>query len=214
MVLFSLLFTAVFVVFWFSFPQNKLPTLFQVVTACLTGTILALVRYVFIAEPRVRGYGWPLAAVVLLFHVLPPIVLPSVVFALSVRRGHARGILAGDGGWASWLLLALIPYGAIFAASLPEPGTGRALVLLPFLWVTMIVVMRFFHTRAIRTRAAGLAHIALRILFTACMLAVPFLGAAAYYAWFAKETFLMAGFLLPLAVIAVFHFLLDYRAAA
>jgi hypothetical protein len=213
--IFSLLFAAVFVVFWGSFPQNRLLSLFQAAAACLTGTILALVRYVLIVEPRVPGYGRPLYVFVLLFHILPPVALSWAVFFL-LRRGHALPLekdgMDKTGSWASWLLLALVPYGVIFAALPPEPGRAKALVLLPFLWVTMIVAMRFFHIRAIRPRAAGAARIVLRILFALAILAVPFLGAADYYAWFAKETVLMAGFLLPLAAIAVLHFLLDYRA--
>ncbi|MDR1470225.1 MAG: hypothetical protein LBT00_13150 [Spirochaetaceae bacterium] len=202
--LFSLLFAAVFVVFWVSFPQNRRLSLFQAATACLAGAVLALIRYVVIAEPRLRDYGRPLFAVALLFHVLPPVALSSAVFCLLGRLGV---ISAEHDGWASWLLLALVPYGLIFALVPPEPGTVKALVLLPFLWITMIVVMRFFHIRAVRTR-----HIAVRILFAVCMLIPPFLGAAAYYAWFAKETVLLICCVLPLAAFAVVHFLLDYRA--
>jgi hypothetical protein len=207
MVLFSLLFAAVFVVFWVSFPQNRLPSLSSA-AACLSGVVIALVRYAVIAEPRVHNYGWSLFAVALLFHVLPPVALSWVVYCLL-----GRAIPAGnDGGWASWLLLALVPYGAIFALMPPEPGTVKALALLPCLWVTMIVAMRFFHMRAIRPKAVGAARIALRILCALAILVLPFLGAAAYFAWFVKETVLLAVCMLPIAVLAVLHFLLDCRA--
>ena len=207
--LFSLLFAAVFLVFWVSFPQNRLPSVFSAGAACLSGAVLALIRYVVIAEPRARDFGWPLYAAALLLHVLPPVALLSVVFGLL---GRLRVIPAEDDGWATWLLLALVPYGAIFALTSPEPGTVKALALLPVLWVTMIVVIRFFYIR-IRTTAAGIRAIgAARIFFGAAVIAVPFIGAAAYYAWFAKETFLLAAFTLPLVVFAVLHFLLDYKA--
>jgi hypothetical protein len=207
MVLFSLLFTAVFVVFWVSFPQNRLSSLSAAAAACLSGVVLALVRYVVIAEPRIHDYGWSLFTVALLFHVLPPVALSWGVYCLLRRLGV---IPAGnDGGWTSWLLLALVPYEAIFALMPPEPGTVKALALLPCLWVTTIVAMRFFHVR-IRTVCA--ARILVRILCAAGILVLPFLGAAAYFAWFAKETVLPAVCMLPLVVLAVLHFLLDYRA--
>ncbi|MDR0639093.1 MAG: hypothetical protein LBG27_09405 [Spirochaetaceae bacterium] len=203
--LFSLLFAVVFVVFWVSFPQNRLLSVFSAGTACLTGAVLALIRYVVVTEPRVHDYGWPLYIAALLFHVLPPVALFSAVFGL-LGRLHVISAECG-GAWASWLLTALVPYGAVFALSAPEPGTVRALVLLPVLWVTVIVVIRFFHIRAVCA-----AHILARIFFAVCILAIPFLGAAAYFAWFAKETVLLAVFMLPLAVFAVLHFLLDYKA--
>lgn len=197
-------------VFWVSFPQNRLLSVFSAGAACLTGAVLALVRYVLIAEPRVRSYGWPLYAAALLFHVLPPVALSSAVFGLL---GRLRVISPEpSGAWASWLLIALVPYEAVFALSAPEPGTVKALVLLPVLWVTMIVVLRFFHIRITKIRAAGAARILARVLFGVSAIAVSSLGAAAYFAWFTKETVLPAAFLLPLAVFALLHFLLDYKA--
>jgi hypothetical protein len=212
MVLFSVLFPAVFVVFWLSFPQNRVPSLFSAATACLSGVVLALIRYAVIAEPRVHGYGRTLFAVALLLHVLPPVALSSAVFCLLGRLGVIQAEAGDNGGWASWLLLALVPYGVIFALTPPEPGTVKALVLLPCLWVTMIVAARFFHIRIVRIRAVGMARVAARILCAAGILALPFLGASAYCAWFAKETVLLAAFMLPSAAFAVPHFLLDYKA--
>jgi hypothetical protein len=208
MVFFSLLFAAVFLVFWFSFPQNRLPCLVSVAVSCLTGTVLALVRYLFIAEPRVHNYGLSLYGTALLAHILPPVALSSAAFFLlrwaRILPPEKDGA-DKTGGWASRLLFALVPYSAVFTLSSPEPGTVKALVLLPVLWVAVITVTRFFALRAV---AAG---IALRILLVPAILAVPCLGAAVYCAWFAKETLLLAAFLLPLAALAVLHFLLDYK---
>jgi hypothetical protein len=206
MVLFALLIAPVFLLFWISFPQNRLPCLLSVVLSLITGGVFAAVRYLLGAEPRFHDFGRSLYGTILLFSIVPPVVLPSAVFFL-LRWLHILppGPDRPDktGGWAAWLLFALIPYGVIFALSQPEPGTVKPLVLLPFLWVVQIVAAHFFVVRAFSTKK-----ILLRVLFGLSGLAVPFLCAAAYRAWFAKESFRFVLFLLPLAVITVLYFVL------
>jgi hypothetical protein len=207
MVLFALLFAPVFLLFWISFPQNRLPGLFSVFLSLLTGGAFAAVRYLLGTEPRFYDFDRSLYGTALLFNILPPVALPSVVFFL-LRWLH---ILAPEtdgpnktGGWAAWLLLALIPYGVIFALSRTEPGTVKPLVLLPLLWVLQIVAAHFFVVRAFGRKKS-----LLRILLGLPSLAVPFLCAAVYRAWFAKEPFWFAFFLLPLVAVAALYFLLD-----
>jgi hypothetical protein len=206
MVVFALFFAPVFLLFWISFPQNRLPGLFSVFLSLLTGGVFAAVRYLLFAEPRFHDFGRSLYGTALLLSILPPVVLPSMVYFL-LRWLHILPPPPDgpdkSGGWAAWLLLALIPYSVIFALSQPEPGMVKPLVLLPFLWVVQIVAAHFFVVWAFGTKK-----ILLRFLFGLPSLAVPFLCAAVYWAWFAKELFRFALFLLPLAVVAVLYFLL------
>jgi hypothetical protein len=211
MVLFALFFALFFLVFWISFPQNRLPGLFSVSLALLVGLMLALIRYLLIAEPRFHDFGWSLYTTALLFSILPPVLLFSAVYVL-LRWLRVLAPVSGQDeadGWAVWLLLALIPYCAVFALVSAEPGTVKQLVLLPPLWVVQIVAMHF-----LAIRGAGAIKTSLRVLFAAAALAVPFLCAAVYWMWVAKELVGFALFLLPLIVVFVLSFLRYIRAKA
>jgi hypothetical protein len=202
MILFALLFALFFLIFWVSFPQNELPGLFSISLALLTGAFVALVRYLVVAEPRFHDFGWSLYGTALTASLLPPVVLPSVMFVLL---RWLRVLAAGAdeaGSWAAWLLLAMIPYCAVFALASADPGTVRPMVLLPLLWVVQISGMHFF-IRCI----SGTAHLLSRVLFVAGALAVPFLCAAVYRAWVAKEPVWFALLLLPLVAVVAGYFI-------
>jgi hypothetical protein len=211
MVLFALFFALFFLVLWVSFPQNRLPGLFSVSLALLAGGGFALIRYLLIAEPRFHDFERSLYGAALLFLILPPVVLFSAVFVL-LRRLRILPPVPGQNeadGWAAWLLLANVPYGAVFALVSAEPGTVKQLILLPLLWVAQIVTIHF-----LVIRVAGAVKILPRILFAIIALAVPFLCAAIYRTWVAKELFRFALFLLPLIVIFAVSFLRYIRAKA
>jgi hypothetical protein len=211
MALFALIFALFFLIFWISFPQNRLPGLFSISLALLTGVGVALIRYLTGAEPRFHDFERSLYGTALLFSILPPVVLPSAVFVL-LRRLRVLSPMPGQNeadGCAAWLLLALVPYCAVFALVSAEPGTVKQLVLLPLLWVIQIITIHFFAIRVM-----GTIKIFLRILFAAAALAVPFLCAAVYRAWVAKELVEALLFLLPLAVVFVLYFLRHIRAKA
>jgi hypothetical protein len=204
MLLFALFFAPLFLLFWVSFPRHKPPHLFSAAAALLTGAVSASVRYLLIDGPRFHDFGLPFYGVVLGFEILPPIALPTVVFVLlrQMRVLSARSEADNSGGWTAWLLTALVPYNVIFALSSPDAGTVKALVLLPLLWAGQIVAVHFFVARI-----AGTGNVLLRVLLTAAAFAVPFLGAAVYGAWFAKDLLWFLGLLLPLAVVCVLAFL-------
>jgi hypothetical protein len=199
MILFALLFALFFLIFWVSFPQNELPGLFSISLALLTGAFWALVRYLVVAEPRFHDFGQSLYGTALTASLLPPVVLPAVVYVLLRRL---RVLADEAGGWAAWLLLAMIPYCAVFALAPAEPGTVKQLVLLPLLWMVQIIGIHFF-IRGI----SGMAHLLLRVLFVAGALAVPFLCAAVYWAWAAKEPVWFVLLLLPLEAVFAGYFI-------
>jgi hypothetical protein len=202
MILFALFFALFFLIFWVSFPQNELPGGFSISLALLTGTFWALARYLVVAEPRFHDFGRSLYGTALTASLLPPVVLPSAVFVL-LRRLRVLAAGADEAGsWAAWLLLAMIPYCAVFALASAEPGTVKPLVLLPLLWVVQIIVMHFFIERI-----WGTLHLLLRVFFGVLALAVPFLCAAVFWAWVAKEPVWFALLLLPLAVVFVWYFI-------
>jgi hypothetical protein len=202
MILFALLFALFFLIFWVSFPQNELPGIFSISLALLTGAFVALVRYLVVGEPRFHDFGWSLYGAALAASLLPPVVLPSAVFVL-LRRLRVLSAGADEAGsWAAWLLLAMIPYCAIFAFASAEPGTVKPLVLLPLLWAVQIIGMHFFIGRI-----PGAASLLRRVLFGAAALAVPFLCAAVYRAWVAKEPVWFVLLLLPLAAVFAGYFI-------
>jgi hypothetical protein len=208
---FALFFALFFLVFWISFPQNRLPGLFSSSLALLAGGVFALVRYLLIAEPRFHDFGWSLYGVALLFSILPPVVLFSAIFVL-LRLLRVLVPVPGQNetdGWTVWLLLALVPYCAVFALVSAEPGTVKQLVLLPLLWVVQIVAIHFLVIRVTNTE-----NVLLRILFAVAALAVPFLCAAVYRAWVAKELLGFVLFLLPLVAVFAASFLRYIRAKA
>jgi hypothetical protein len=211
MVFFALLFALFFLIFWISFPQNRLPGLLSTSLALLTGVGVALIRYLAGAEPRFHDFGWSLYGTALLFSLLPPVVLPSTVFVL-LRRLRVLPPVPGQNeadGWAAWLLLALVTYCAVFALVSAEPGTVKQLVLLPLLWIVQIVTIHFLVIRVTNTE-----NVLRRILFAVAAFAVPFLCAAVYRAWVAKELLGALLFLVPLVMVFAVSFLRYIRAKA
>jgi hypothetical protein len=213
MVLFGLLFVPLFLLFWISFPQNRMLSLSQAALALFTGTALASIRYLLFGEPRFRDFGPSLYGGALLGNIMIPTVVQGAVFFLLKRLyrplRHAQGGgPGGSGGETVWLLCALVPYSAVFALSV-EPGTVKPQVLMQLLWIMTILGVSFFYTQAVRAASGGKRM--LWILFVLLAAAVPFLAAAVNWAWYAKEPVLFGGFLAPLAVPAVLKLLLALR---
>jgi hypothetical protein len=119
-----------------------------------------------------------------------PAVLPLVVYFLFL----CLRIVSDSADFTGFALLWLIPEGAMRAVSWSAQRDPTLLVLVPFLWTALVVGIPFFFRIIQETRHFG---IFLAILGA---LALPFLAAAVYWAFFSQK-FVLGVLLLFITII-------------
>ncbi|GHV45723.1 hypothetical protein AGMMS49546_32220 [Spirochaetia bacterium] len=160
------------------------------VWALLLGSIVALTQFFLGAFVNPGGFGlsrWVSGCIDI---VALPAALPLLVYLglISLR------ILTGTPDFTNFVLLWLIPGGALRAVSWSAQGDPILLVLVPLLWTAIAVGIPFFLGLIINTAHRW-------VIFPAGVgiLALPFLAATVYWAFFSQRT--LMGFLLLFVTI-------------
>jgi len=155
------------------------------VWALLLGSITAIIHFFLgnIISPGGFGFSRWLFGFVDIVSV--PVLLPVVIYALIfILRGFS-----GDVDFTGFALLWIIPVAALRALSWSSQGDPILLVMVPLVWTALAVGITFFINWMInRLRWYSI------IVSIPCILVLPIIAAAAYWAFFSQQTSL--GFLL------------------
>jgi hypothetical protein len=176
MSLFCFLWTPLFYLFWRSVSPRE-ETGAGGVWALLLGSIAALFQFFFGALVGPGGFGfsrWLSGCVDLA--VLPALVPLLVYLAMAGLR-----VISGPLDFTGFALLWIIPMGALRAVSWSSQGDPVLLTLMPLLWTAIAGGIPF-----LGGLAAG-GRIRARILAALGILALPFLAATVYWAFFRHE---------------------------
>jgi hypothetical protein len=156
------------------------------VWALLLGSVWALTRFFLGSLVDPGGFGlsrWINACIDI---VSLPAVLPLAVYFLFL----CLRIVSDSADFTGFTLLWLIPEGVMRAVSWSAQRDPALLVLVPVLWTAIAVGIPFFIRIIPETRNFGI------VLAVLGALALPFLAAAVYWAFFAQK--------LPLGFVLLF----------
>lgn len=155
------------------------------VFALLLGSITAIVQFFlgYLVSPGGFGFSrWMFGFIDIVgFPVLVPIL---VYFIILIVRGFS-----GDGDFANFTLLWLIPVGALRALSWSSGSDPILLVAVPMLWTALAVGISFFINWMVNGYRWYVA-----VLSIFLILLLPSIAAASYWAFFSQQTLL--GFVL------------------
>ena len=153
--------------------------------ALLLGSITAIMQFFlgYIVSPG--GFGFSRWLFGFIDIVSLPVLIPLVLCALMF---FFRGF-SGNANFANFTLLWIIPVGALRAISWSPSGDVILLIAVPLLWTALAVGIPFFINWMADSFRWYIA--AASIL---CMLLLPALAAASYWAFFSQHTLL--GFVL------------------
>jgi len=156
------------------------------VWALLLGSITAILQFFLgnlVSNPGGFGFSrWLFGFVDL---VSLSVIIPFLIYlVMIVFRG-----LSGDGDFANFALLWLIPVGALRALSWSPFSDPILLVMVPILWTALAVGISFFINWMMENFNPLIA-----IVSVLCMIILPISAAATYWAFFSQYTLL--GFIL------------------
>ncbi|MDR0601390.1 MAG: hypothetical protein LBG42_03340 [Treponema sp.] len=152
------------------------------VWALLLGSVAAISRFFLGSFITPGGFGFLRWLSGFVDFVCVPVLLPLVVYFVFA----AAGVFRPGGGGARFALLWLIPAGALRAVGWSTGGNPILLVLVPLLWTSLACGIPFFAGFLFNGRVAALVFSALAIL------ALPFLAATVYWAFFSQRDLLGA----------------------
>jgi hypothetical protein len=176
MSLFCLLWTPLYYLFWRSLsPAGASGT--GGILALLLGSLFALFKFLLGALVAPGGFGFSRWLSGWVDLVSLPVLLPlAVCLGLAGLR-----LISGPVDFTGFALLWIIPMGALRAVNWAALGDPILLVLTPLLWTALGGGLPFLG--ALIARGPGLS----RIFTIPAILALPFLTATAYWAFFCQN---------------------------
>jgi hypothetical protein len=176
MSLFCFLWTPLFYLFWRSLsPRGEGAA--GGVWALLLGSIAALFQFFFGALVGPGGFGFSRWLSGCIDLVVLPVLIPLLVCLLMA----GLRVIAGPLDFTGFVLLWIIPMGALRAVSWSSRGDPILLVLIPLLWSGIAGGLPFLGAVAAGGRLPA------RIFAVLGILALPFLAATVYWAFFRQE---------------------------
>jgi hypothetical protein len=173
---FCLLWTPLFYLFWRSlYPVGAAGA--GGILALILGSLFALFEFFFGALIGPGGFGfsrWLSGCVDL---VTLPALLPLVVYLVMA----ALRAIPGTADFTGFALLWIIPMGALRAINWGAQGDPILLVLTPLLWTALVGGLPFLGIVVLRGPRPA------KILAVPAFLALPFLTATTYWAFFCQD---------------------------
>ncbi|MDR1420879.1 MAG: hypothetical protein LBI86_10930 [Treponema sp.] len=159
--------------------------------ALLLGSVAAVSRFFLGSFITPGGFGFSRWLSGFVDIVSVPVLLPFAVYFLFA----AAGVFRGGAGIANFILLWLVPAGAMRAVGWSAGRNPILLVLVPLLWTSLACGVSLFAGFLLRGR------VVLVIFSALAALALPLLAATVYWAFFSQRVLLGAA-LLPV-ILAV-----------
>jgi len=157
------------------------------VWALLLGSITAILQFFLGYLVNPGGFGASRFLFGFVDIVSLPVIVPMLIYLVMIIFRS----LYGDVDFANFALLWLIPVAALRAIGWSSGSDPILLIMVPLLWTALAVGMSFFIHLLMSNFAWYLS-----ALLVICLLALPCLAAASYWAFFSQQTLL--GFILLL----------------
>jgi hypothetical protein len=169
------------------------------VWALLLGSITAMIQFFLGNLITPGGFGFSRFLFGFIDIVSLPVLLPLLVYLIIIAIKR----FSCDINFANFALLWLIPIGALRALSWSSTNDPILLIMAPLIWTALAVGIPFF-VDLMRNNFSW--HIAVLSIF--CILLMPVLACAAYWAFFSQLLLLGYGLLLvsyvPLVLSTIF----------
>jgi len=172
------------------------------VWALLLGSITAIIQFFLgnLVDPGGFGFSRWLFGFVDLISLI--VLIPLFIsFLILLFRGFSLEI-----DFANFALLWLIPFGALRALSWSMGRDPILLVIVPLLWTALAVGISFFISW-MKSRFAWWT-VSISIL---CILILPVLSAASYWAMFSQQTLLGLGLLAVTHIPLILSFIFERK---
>jgi hypothetical protein len=199
MSLFCLLWLPFFYIFWRSITGNNVFS--GGVWALLAGSVVALLQFFLGSLIEPEGFGLSRWVNGFVDIIALPVLLPLLVYLLLI----VFRLITGNIDFVGFILLWLIPGGAIRAVSWSSQSDPVHLVLAPILWTAIAVGIPFFINLFQYRRVFIVIPAFLGVLV------VPFAATGTYWAFYSQKT--LWGFLAllvttaPMLVAAILSFI-------
>jgi hypothetical protein len=200
MSLFCLLWMPLFYLFYRSINSGEAGS--GGVWALLLGSLTAISRFFIGTFVNAGGFGLSRWVSGFVDIVGLPVLLPLIVYALLIMFR----LLSGTIDFANFVLLWLIPVGALRAVSWSAGNDPVLLVLVPLLWTAIAVGIPFFINLIFNLMRWWVI-----VPCSLLILALPIIASTAYWAFFSQKTSLALLFffisIIPLSISAIFSYI-------
>jgi hypothetical protein len=175
------------------------------VWALLLGSITAIIQFFLGNLVSPGGFGFSRWLFGFIDIVSLPVLIPLFIcFLMFLFRGFS-----GEADFANFILLWLIPVGALRALSWSPNSEPILLIAVPLLWTSLAVGIPFFINWIINNLRWYV--IVISIL---CILILPLTAASAYWAFFSQQTLIGFGLLFASLIPLGFSLALDIHRSA
>jgi len=172
------------------------------VWALLLGSITAILQFFLGNLVSPGGFGASRWLFGFIDIVSLPVIIPILVYlAMIIFRS-----ISGDGDFANFALLWLIPVGALRALDWSKLNDPILLVMVPMLWTAIAIGVSFFINWITESFNPFIA-----ILAVLCMLILPAAAATSYWAFFSQHYLLGFGLLAVVYIPVVLVFTVAHK---